>query len=94
MLKLLITMLIGGTALSPIAPADLHMEVGTVTSVIENNAQLSTGNGNGWYLEQRPDMPNGEQYLIVFNDMGTTDIYDDEIVYIEKLSEVKTKCMF
>lgn len=55
---------------------------GMVTSNINNSVQIETTDGNGWYLENRSDLKVNENYTIVFNNMGTVSIYDDEIINV------------
>lgn len=63
----------------------ISAQIGIVESVINKNAQISTFDGNGWYLEDTNLKPK-ELYIIVFNTKGTTNIYDDEIISINKLN--------
>lgn len=57
-------------------------QVVTVSSVIDGNAQLTAIDGNGWYLTDRADLKPKEWYIVIFDDNGTLDIYDDSIINI------------
>lgn len=67
------------------ATGDTHIMQGVVTSV-NDYVYVSTNDGNGWALDgTRYNV--GESLLLVFDDMGTPSIYDDEIIQVYK--EVK-----
>ena len=58
-------------------------------TVISNNngiVQFQTEDGNGWNIENSNiDYVKNDKYIIVFDDMGTIDIYDDEIIEIKEV---------
>ncbi len=46
---------------------------------------LHDDTGNNWLVENR--LEKNSKYLVVTNDMGTSRIYDDEIIYYVKIAE-------
>lgn len=59
-----------------------HVLSGIVTN-INDYVYVSTTDGMGWAIDG--DGYNiGDNLLLVFDDMGTTDIYDDEIITVYK----------
>ena len=78
-----------GTAIGLIAfhalftPQSETFEVAAIVENYNENDNCSTlvdWNGEAWFYEGELEV--GKMVIVVFDDMGTTDIYDDEIIEI------------
>jgi len=47
---------------------------------------VDTEDGNGWAIDNS-DFETGEHVIIVFDNMGTDDIFDDEIIQVRRITK-------
>lgn len=78
--SLLFVMVASGTN----AKASNRLINGVVSSVDAEYIYVSTNDGNGWVLDYENDFEIGNELTIVFDDMETESIYDDEIISVVK----------
>ena len=58
-----------------------YAEVCTVTEIFGDEYTLTDGRGENW-IATGENLFYGREYMVVFNDRETPEIYDDEIVEI------------
>ena len=56
---------------------------GTVTAINQDYINISTEDGNGWIIDYKNGYTIDQNIIITFDDMGTSEIYDDEIINIK-----------
>lgn len=83
---LLFILLLNG--ITPSSPDNIRYDIGTYYDYLV----LETTDGNEWLLEETEeekqgleDVPfiEGDRFLLIFDTMGTDNILDDEILYME-----------
>lgn len=88
MIKLLLLILLLN-GITPSQPNNIRYDIGTYYDYLI----LETTDGNEWLLEETEEEKQGEKvpyiegdrFLLLFDTMGTSDITDDEVLYMEYL---------
>lgn len=78
--SLLFVMIASGTN----ANASSRSINGVVSGIDAEYVYISTNDGNGWVIDYENGFEIGNELTIVFSDMETESIYDDEIIFIER----------
>jgi hypothetical protein len=65
-------------------PQNTRATHGEVSVVSDVEIYITTDDGNGWVLDPQDGYAEGDKVTIVFNTLGDTDMYNDEIITIVK----------
>jgi hypothetical protein len=57
---------------------------GTITGIDSTYIYIDTVDYNGWVIDLEDGYSIGDNVIITFDNMGTADIYDDELVQITR----------
>jgi hypothetical protein len=58
---------------------------GEIISVDSDFTYIEACDGGGWVLDTTSGYNAGEHVFIAYNSMGTEDVSDDEIIFMEKM---------
>ena len=83
MIKLTIVLLMSlSTSMNADIPKDHIQSMPAVVAPSTIGTQFNTVDGNGWYLEDNYNLQAGKECIVIFNNMGTEAIEDDEIISV------------
>lgn len=87
MIKSILTGVLAAIIATGVPVTQIQADTGKCIRTYKDNgisySAVKTSTGDLWIVEGK--VKKGKKVLIVFDDKGTEDIYDDEVIYLTKL---------